>query len=86
MSIASPVSAPIIASLSLGGAAEMAFRSRLTGDRSAIILPPRSLLTLKGESRYDWTHEIPARKSDVIDGARMPRVRRVSLTFRTVIH
>jgi alkylated DNA repair dioxygenase AlkB len=42
------------------------------------------LLILSGEARYDWTHEIPARKSDVINGARQPRTRRVSLTFRTV--
>lgn len=42
------------------------------------------LLILSGPARYDWTHEIPARKSDVINGARQPRRRRVSLTFRAV--
>ena len=42
------------------------------------------LLILSGEARYDWTHEIPAHKSDMINGARQPRTRRVSLTFRTV--
>ena len=42
------------------------------------------LLILSREARYDWTHEIPARKSDVIDGVRRARARRVSLTFQTV--
>ncbi|WP_421789955.1 alpha-ketoglutarate-dependent dioxygenase AlkB [Hyphobacterium sp.] len=74
----------VIASLSLGSAAEMVFRHRVTGERRAAILEPRSLLILTGSARYDWTHEIPARKIDVIDGERIPRSRRISLTFRTV--
>jgi hypothetical protein len=37
-------------------------------------------------ARYEWTHEIPTRRSDAIDGERLPRGRRISLTFRKVIH
>ena len=73
-----------IASLSLGGSAEMVFRKRSTGERRSVVLDPLKLLILSDEARYDWTHEIPARKSDVIDEERHPRRRRVSLTFRTV--
>lgn len=62
----------------------MVFRQRRTGERRSLVLAPRSLLILSGEARYDWTHEIPARKSDVIEGMRQPRARRVSLTFRIV--
>lgn len=45
----------------------------------------RSLLVLTGSARYEWSHTIPARKSDVIDGRRVGRKRRISLTFRRVI-
>ncbi len=79
-----PCFGPVIASLSLGGSAEMVFRKRSTGERRRVILEPAMLLILSGEARYNWTHEIPARKSDVIEGVRRPRIRRVSLTFRTV--
>ena len=42
-------------------------------------------LVLRGEARYHWRHSIPARKTDVIDGVRVARTRRVSVTFRCVI-
>ncbi len=79
-----PCFGPAVASLSLGGDVEMLFRCRATGERRSVILEPARLLILSGEARHDWTHEIPARKSDMIAGARQPRKRRVSLTFRTV--
>ncbi len=79
-----PCFGPVIASLSLGGAAQMVFRKLSTGERCSIVLEPAMLLILSSEARYDWTHEIPTRKSDVIAGVRQPRARRVSLTFRTV--
>lgn len=79
-----PCFGPAVASLSLGGRTEMVFRHRMSGERRSLMLEPLMLLILSGEARYDWTHEIPARKSDVIDGTRQPRSRRVSLTFRTV--
>lgn len=72
-----------IASLSLGSGAVMQFTN---GDRKEeIYLEPRSLVTLSGPARYDWTHGIPARKSDMINGFKTQRGRRISLTFRTVI-
>lgn len=79
-----PCFGPAIASLSLTGGAQMDLRNTHTDDRISLRLEPRSLLILSGEARYDWTHAIPARKSDAINGARMPRTRRVSLTFRTM--
>eukprot|EP00927_Polykrikos_kofoidii_P073803 TRINITY_DN69828_c0_g1_i1.p1 TRINITY_DN69828_c0_g1~~TRINITY_DN69828_c0_g1_i1.p1 ORF type:complete len:374 (-),score=62.01 TRINITY_DN69828_c0_g1_i1:49-1170(-) len=46
-------------------------------------LPPNSLLLLRGEARYAWTHGIAWRKTDCItEGTVLPRGRRVSLTFR----
>ena len=74
-----------IASLSLLSSCEMRFEERFSRDRFTRILDPRSLLVLRGPARFDWTHAIPARKSDSIDGQRIPRGRRLSLTFRNVI-
>ena len=72
-----------IASLSLGSGAVMQFINRQ--EKHDLFLEPRSLIILSGPARYEWTHAIPARKSDVVDGFKIERGRRVSLTFRTVI-
>lgn len=74
-----------IASLSLDATCVMEFTHISSGQSSSQVLAPRSLLVLDGEARFNWTHGIPARKSDVIDGKRIPRGRRVSLTFRNVL-
>jgi alkylated DNA repair dioxygenase AlkB len=79
-----PCFAGTIASLSLGASATMVFQ-RAGNSRQEIYLKPRSLIVLSGPARYDWTHAIPARKSDLVDKRRVPRDRRVSLTFRRVI-
>ena len=50
-----------------------------------IALQPRSLLILKEAARYEWKHGIAPRQSDVINGMRTPRSRRLSLTFRTIV-
>ncbi len=74
-----------IVSISLLSCCEMIFRDKDSGARSSVILEPRSALVLKNEARYRWTHEIPARKSDLIEGERVLRSRRISLTFRKVL-
>lgn len=74
----------VIASLSLLSACEMVFRHRMSGARLSVLLAPRSLVVLTGPARYEWTHEIPARLSDVVAGERRLRQRRISLTFRSV--
>ncbi len=79
-----PCFGPVIASLSLGAMVEMEFRHAATGVRCSHVLPEGSLLVLSGPARYEWTHAIPARRSDVIEGVRTARTRRVSLTFRSV--
>ena len=75
-----------IASLSLLSSCEMTFRNKVQPDhKSNLYLRPRSLLVLKDKSRLDWTHGIAPRKSDMINGLRTLRARRLSLTFRKVI-
>jgi alkylated DNA repair protein alkB family protein 8 len=54
-------------------------------DRYPLWLPPRSLLILQSESRYKWQHGIASRKFDMVEGERLRRERRLSLTFRKVL-
>ncbi len=73
-----------IASLSFGSGCLMDFTHSKTAQKTSLFLPSRSLLLLQGDARYHWQHGIAKRKSDVVDGVKMQRGRRVSLTFRTV--
>jgi alkylated DNA repair protein alkB family protein 8 len=60
-------------------------KQNFTINKSYVVLPPRSLLIMRGEGRYAWTHTIPARRTDFVDGlirSRPPR--RVSVTLRVV--
>ncbi len=75
-----------IVSLSLGSGCIMDFTNK--DDKTQKIpawLAPRSLVVLSGEARYEWLHGIAPRKSDLWDGKKYQRGRRVSLTFRRVI-
>jgi alkylated DNA repair dioxygenase AlkB len=51
----------------------------------AIVLEPRSLLVLRGEARYQWTHGIAKRQQDNVNGTVIARERRLSVTFRNVM-
>lgn len=73
-----------IASLTLGSGCLMDFTHSNTAQKTSLFLPPCSLLLLQGDARYHWQHGIAKRKKDVVDGVKIQRGRRVSLTFRTV--
>lgn len=49
-----------------------------------IILPPRSLLLMMGPSRYGYTHGIKSRKTDMVNGERVERQARYSITMRSI--
>ncbi len=74
----------IIVSISLDSTCVMEFTKDDT--KVALLLDPRSMLLLSGESRYEWKHGIKAVKKDRItnDEIRV-RKRRVSITFRKII-
>ena len=74
-----------IVSLSLGSGCVMDFTHKSEKKKIPVWLAPRSLVVLSGEARNTWLHGISARKSDVWDGQKHERKRRVSLTFRKVI-
>lgn len=74
-----------IASLSLTSDCQMEFSHPESRRKMTMTLPRSSLLILQEDARYRWRHSIPPRKSDVVDGERIARQRRVSITFRRVI-
>lgn len=73
----------VIASLSLGSDCVMQLSN--SEQKHDVYLEKRSLIVLSGDARYKWQHGIPARKSDIVNGLRLERQRRVSVTFRKVI-
>jgi len=50
-----------------------------------IWLAPRSLTVLTGDAKNRWMHGIPSRKSDMWEGRKYPRQRRISLSFRCLM-
>jgi alkylated DNA repair dioxygenase AlkB len=77
---------PAVASISLGSPCTMEFVRPTRSERRQVWLEPRGLCVMTGEARYRWRHGIPARRSDPAPGGgRVPRERRVSVTFRTVL-
>jgi alkylated DNA repair dioxygenase AlkB len=80
-----PCFADTITSLSLGSPCVMDFTHSKKGEKSSLLLEPRSLLVLTGDARYIWQHAIAGRKIDRYQGRIISRTRRISLTFRKVI-
>ncbi|MFF4951090.1 alpha-ketoglutarate-dependent dioxygenase AlkB [Streptomyces chattanoogensis] len=81
-----PCFGPVVAAVSLGSRCVMDFSDPGTGAKVAVPLAPGSLCVMTGPARFTWRHAIAARKSDPGPaGGRVPRDRRVSVTFRTLI-
>lgn len=76
---------PEVATVSLLEAWPMTFRSR-DGQAMDVLLEVGSLAVMTGPTRYEWTHQIKPRKFDAHTGIKVERVRRLSLTFRTVVN
>jgi alkylated DNA repair dioxygenase AlkB len=74
-----------IISLSLSSPCIMNFINIKSQEKRELILKPRSVVVIKDEARYNWSHGIPARLADQIDGERKNRELRISMTFRKVI-
>jgi len=71
--------------LSLGSPVRMQFVEQAGDHKTSLDLEPGSLLVLTGEARYRWLHCIAARLTDPTPTGRIPRRRRVSVTFRQVV-
>jgi alkylated DNA repair dioxygenase AlkB len=75
-----------IISISLGSTCIMNFEKELnSNNKIEFFVEPRTLLIMKKESRYNYYHGIPQRKSDKFNNDTIKRARRVSITFRKVI-
>lgn len=70
--------------VSTGSSAVMEMRSREDPSQyKYLFLPRKSLLVIQGTARHiPWTHSIPARLADLVDGKLIPRTRRVSFSLR----
>ena len=76
-----------IVTISLRESWSMVFRKKGSKDKKIEqLLERRSAAVLSDEARYDWTHEIPKRKTERsgVGKKRKDRERRISLTFRKV--
>ncbi|WP_051813624.1 alpha-ketoglutarate-dependent dioxygenase AlkB [Kitasatospora sp. MBT63] len=80
-----PCFGPVIAAVSLGSACSMDFTDPQDGTRLALPIAAGSLLVMTGPARFSWRHAIAARRSDPGPAGRVPRGRRVSVTFRTLL-
>ncbi|GES86845.1 2OG-Fe(II) oxygenase family oxidoreductase [Rhizophagus clarus] len=76
---------PNVIAFSLENSVIMEFKNLKTDKVVNIDLPRRSLMILKDDARYAWSHAIRARKSDLLENGRVrERGQRISLTLRTV--
>ena len=75
-----------VVSLSLASSCIMQFTNKNNlKEIIPVLLEPCSLVVLKEVARYNWMHGIKAVKTDIYNGQKITRKRRVSLTFRKVI-
>lgn len=74
-----------IISLSLMSDIVMQFRHQDNGDLIEVKLPRRSLIIIKDDARYKFTHGIAPRKKDLFNDKYQNRSRRISMTFRNVL-
>ena len=82
--IDAPIFADVIVGVTLGSTCVMEFL-RPGHASQAVLLEPRSAVVFSGDARHEWQHAIPARTADDWYGHRLPRSRRVSLTFRKML-
>jgi alkylated DNA repair dioxygenase AlkB len=75
----------VIVSITLGSGCIMNFSGVKTKAHVPIYFMPRSVVIMQDEARHDWKHGILPRKTDEFEGKTLPRGRRVSLTFRSVV-
>lgn len=74
----------VVVSISLGSQCIMDFVNLETKEAHQALLLPRSICVLTGDARYKYTHGIARRKNDEINGVKVPRGTRYSITFRTM--
>lgn len=74
----------VIGCFTLGSGAIMKFVNPTTNKEYEKYVEPNSLYIMSGDSRLVWTHEMPSNKFDIVNKIKIPRDRRISITFRNV--
>ena len=72
----------VIGCFTIGSGTTMKFT--YNGEHREIYVKPNSLYIMSGDSRYVWSHSMPAKKTDTVNGIKIKRDRRISITFRNV--
>jgi alkylated DNA repair dioxygenase AlkB len=72
-----------ICCFTINSGGEMEFN--LDTNKYCLYTLPNSLYIMSGDSRYKWSHEMKKRLNDTVDGVKIKRGTRYSITFRTVI-
>ena len=72
----------VIGCFTIGSGTTMVFQK--DNQEVEVYVKPNSLYIMSGDARYVWRHSMPSRKSDEVNGKKIDRSRRVSLTFRNV--
>jgi len=80
--IDTPKFGDVICCVTINSGAIMRFR--LNGEKKEIYVEPNSIYIMSGDARYKWTHEMPPNFNDIINGKKIKRGRRISITFRNV--
>lgn len=75
---------PAVVAISLGSACQLDLVDPETERVEVLDVEPRSLWVLGGDARRRWKHGIAHRKTDLVDGVKRPRGRRISITMRTL--
>ena len=73
-----------ICCVTLGSGAELEF-TRNGYDTVSLYTEPDSLYIMSGKARYKWKHCMKGRLTDTVDGVRIHRGTRYSITFRSII-
>lgn len=66
-----------------GSGADMEFSK--DGQKCSIYTEPNSLYIMSGESRNLWKHEMRPRLTDTVNGKKVKRATRISITFRSIL-
>jgi alkylated DNA repair dioxygenase AlkB len=73
-----------VVTVSLGSDCYMDFTKEKK--KHSVYLKKGSIYEMKGDARYLWRHSIASRKYDTVNGIKIERGTRVSITFRSLKH
>ena len=73
-----------VASLSLGSNCIFIIKDK-NRKSLPILIKPNSLIVLKNRARYECDHGVRGQVYDIVDGVKVSRTRRISITFRKSI-